>query len=40
VLIVYDDTPPAYDVAFVDDVGGSLGTFTMQDSDLVFEWRA
>ena len=39
VLIVYDDTPPAYEVEFVDDLGSSLGTFTLQESDLDFERR-
>lgn len=26
ILIVYRDSPPAYEVEFVDDAGGSLGT--------------
>lgn len=37
ILIVYNDTPPAYEVEFVDDLGGSLGTFTMKESDLSLE---
>ena len=40
ILIVYDDAPPAYEVEFVDDVGSSLGTFTMREADLDLEWRA
>ena len=40
VLIIYGDTPPAYEVEFVDKVGDSLGTFTMQEGDLDLEWRA
>ena len=40
ILIVYFDTPPAYEVEFVDDVGGSLGTFTVREGDLDLEWAA
>ena len=40
VLIVYLDTPPAYEVEFVDDAGESLGIFTLHESDLEFECRA
>ncbi len=40
VLIVYPDTPPAYEVEFVNDAGESFGTFTMNESDLEVEWKA
>ena len=39
VLVVYDDSPPAYEVEFVDHNGDSLGTFTMQEADLDLEPR-
>ena len=39
VLIVYNDTPLAYEVEFVDGLGSSLGTITLQESDLEFEPR-
>ena len=37
ILIVYDDSPIAYEVEFVDDLGSSLGTFTLQEDDLALE---
>lgn len=40
VLMIYPDTLPAYEVEFVDDSGGSLGTFTIPEKDLQIEWKA
>ena len=34
VLIVHAFNPPAYEVEFVDDVGKSLGTYTVEESNL------
>src|SRR5689334_6855480 len=39
ILIVYPNTPPAYEVEFVDEADRSLGTFTMPESDLQMEWK-
>jgi hypothetical protein len=34
VLIVYDSSPPAYEVEFVDDAGKSLGAYTVGEKHL------
>ena len=39
VLIVFDDTPPAYEVEFTDDDGKSFGVFTARQHDLL-PWKA
>ena len=34
VLLVYDSSPPVYEVEFVDDAGKSLGTYTVEEKNL------
>jgi hypothetical protein len=34
VLLVFQDTPMAYEVEFVDENGESLGTYTVRENDL------
>ena len=34
ILIVFPDSPPAYEVEFVDAAGGTLGTYTVRENDL------
>ncbi len=37
VLMIYPDTKNAYEVEFVDDAGNSLGTFSVSETDLIFD---
>lgn len=34
ILVVFESDPPAYEVEFISPDGVSLGTFTVQDSDV------
>lgn len=35
VLLVFQDTPMAYEVEFIDEDGESLGTYTVRENDLI-----